>query len=127
MNDPHPKLFETLEPPRGGLARLRSRVERDARGRSRVRRMHAVAATGLLLAFVGLTVFGPEGKREPLPPEFLLARIQLGLVAPPSEPMTIAGELRGELAAQRVPLATDEVVFYRIASLRRTGAKRSSP
>ena len=48
MSDRSETLFETLEPPRGGLAGLRARVERDGRRRLRVRRVR-VALVAMLV------------------------------------------------------------------------------
>ena len=116
MSDPYEKLFESLDPPRGGLAALRTRIERDRRGRVRALNLQAIAAVVLVLAVASWSVFAPRGPVEPLP-SFDLARIGLGLAPKPPEAVTVPDGRRHELAVQRVPLGTDSVVFYRIASL----------
>ena len=116
MSDPHERLFESLEPPRGGLAGLRARIESDRRRRVRARNLQAVAAVVLVLAVSTWSVFAPRTPGEP-PPSFELARIGLGLAPKPSEAVTVPDGRRHELAVHRVPLDTDSVVFYRIGSL----------
>jgi hypothetical protein len=41
----------------------------------------------------------------------------LGQLAVPDEPVTIPAHRRGDIAVQRVPLPTDQVVFYLVASM----------
>ena len=43
--------------------------------------------------------------------------MSLGLSAAPSEPLTIPAEQRAYTAVHRVPLSTDQVVFYLIGSI----------
>lgn len=117
MKDEHERLFETLEPPPGGLVGLRERIERDARRRVRLRRVQAVAAATVLVALVSWTAFSPRGEPDTLPAEFDLVRMSLGLLAPPSETLTIPEDRRSETAVRRVPLPTDEVVFYLVGSI----------
>jgi hypothetical protein len=50
-------------------------------------------------------------------PEFDFARMSVGLLAQPSEPVTIPKDRRGDTAAWRVSLPTDNVVFYLIGSI----------
>jgi len=117
MNDRQPKLFESLEPPRGGLAGLRARIARDTRRRVLMRRLQTATAALLVLAVAGLTILDPRGRRES-PLEFRLARMSLGLIPPPSEILTIPEERRHQIAVRRVPLQTDEVLFYLVAPVR---------
>jgi hypothetical protein len=42
--------------------------------------------------------------------------VRLGLLSPPDEPVTIPARLRADLAARRVPLADERVVFYLVGS-----------
>ena len=116
MSDLQERLFEPFEPPRGGLAMLRTRIERDRLRRVRALNLQAVAAFGLALAISTWSVFAPRPQQEPLP-SFDLARIGLGLAPRPAEAVTVPADRRHELAVHRVPLETDSVVFYRIASL----------
>ena len=100
MNGPHPELFEPLEPPRGGLARLRGRIERDRRW-ARARRAAYGAAAILFLCAAAWIALGPPapksigGAGDP----FRLARIGLGLAPVPDEPMTIRAKDRHRVAA----------------------------
>jgi hypothetical protein len=116
VSDPHERLFESLAPPRGGLAGLRARVERDGRRRVRARNLQAVAAVVVVLAVSTWSVFGPRMAVEPLP-GLDLAGIGLGMAPSPSETVTVPEDRRHELAVHRVPLEDDTVVFYRIGSL----------
>jgi hypothetical protein len=103
-------VLRTLEPPPGGLAQLRARIERDAGWPVGARRLQVVTAATLLLAFVTWAGVDWRGQRDTLPAEFDLVQMSLGLSAAPSEPLTIP-------AVHRVPLSTDQVVFYLIGSI----------
>jgi hypothetical protein len=120
-----PNPFETLQPPRGGLAALRGRLEADGRGRARARRMRFAAAAACV-AFLGIMLTwmatrtrdgrpraGLDGEGDP----FRMVRLEVGLAAPPEEPLTIPPGQRHRLAAHRVPVESERVVFYRVASL----------
>jgi hypothetical protein len=116
MSERFDRLFEQLDPPRSGLAELRSRIERDGRRQVRARRLRAVAATFVVLVVTGLLLFPTGEPRKPLRPAFSPTGVRLGLQAEPAEPVTIPAEMRGELAAFRVPLESPDVVFYMIGS-----------
>jgi len=118
MDGSHPRLFEPLEPPRDGLARLRARLERDRR-RVRVRRAAFGAAAILLLGFVVRIALGPPAPKSigDAGDPFRLARIGLGLVPVPAERLTVRREDRHRVAARRVPLSDERVVFYLVASV----------
>jgi hypothetical protein len=111
-----PGLFDTLEPPRGGLAGLRARIERESGRRKRVRRLWAAAAC-LPVILAAVLLLSNVRRQPPMPERFRLARIAAGLEAPPSEPMTIAENRRHLVAAQRMPAASDNVAFYLVASI----------
>ena len=117
MNDDSKKLFETLEPPPRGLAGLRGRIARDARRRVRVRRAQALAAATAVVAIVSWATVGPRSRPAPLPAEFDLVLMHLGLLTSPSEALTIPADQRGATAVRRVPLPTDQVVFYMVGSI----------
>jgi hypothetical protein len=116
MNERREKLFEVLEPPPGGLAGLRARIEWDGRRRARSRRVKLLAAATLVAAIAGWAVFAPRGG-EPLPPQFDFARMSMGQLPWPSETLTLPPDKRDEIAVRRVALPTDEVVFYLVASV----------
>ena len=118
MSKGRPAMFESLEPPRGGLAGLRARIERDSGRQARFRRLWTVAAVTLLpVVVVGSMLLAIIQRQQPLPGRFQLARIAAGLESPPSEPMTIAATQSHLVAARRVPAASDDVVFYLVASV----------
>ena len=109
-------LFDVLEPPRGGLAGLRARLEREGRRRARARRMRwAVAGCVALLVLVAVSPWlRSTSAVDPLAAELQLARMRLGIERAPTEPVTIPVAERHRVAAQRIPLSTDLVVLYRI-------------
>lgn len=109
-------MFETLDPPPGGLVGLRERIERDGRWRT-PRRLVPTVATGILLIVLASwsVVAWPEA--PDIPTELDLVRIQLGQLPAPSEAVVIPDDHRGQVAVRRVPLPTDEVVFYLVGSI----------
>jgi hypothetical protein len=118
MNHGPMNPFEPLEPPRGGLAGLRTRIELDDRRRTRRRRRWAMAtAASIPAAFLVLMlVFGLQ-PQAPMPEGIRWARIAAGLDAGPVEPLTITRERNHLIAAQRIPTDSDDVVFYLVGSL----------
>jgi hypothetical protein len=118
MSHERPKLFETLEPPRGGLAGLRARVERESEARTRASRRWVMATASCLpLVVLGAILLSTIKPQTPMPERFRLARIAAGLETPPSEPMTIAKDQHHLVAAQRIPTVSEDVVFYLVASV----------
>jgi hypothetical protein len=98
----HDDVFEVLEPPPGGLTRLRARVsERTSRRRAALSLATAVGAVCVLVLWV---------KPAPPPPLWVAAQ---ALVAPPSEPV----EARGATAVEQLPSSNPQVVIYRVSSL----------
>lgn len=118
MTSGHERLFETLEPPAGGLEGLRSRLARDTRRRRIRTRALAGTATLAVVAVATWATLASRSGADDLPPEFALARMHLGLMPLPSEPVTIPDERRGDTAIHRVPLPTDDVIFYLVATTR---------
>jgi hypothetical protein len=112
MRDDPGKLFEMLDPPSGGLERLRTRIESEP-----ARRLQLATAFLLLLATLGLATQLPYGERYAHLPELDHARMRLGLGAQPSEPLVIPEEERGLTAVRRVSRPTDKVLFYLVGSL----------
>ena len=91
---------------------MRKRMDREP-----ARRLQLAACFLLLMATLGLATKLPfGGERLPLP-EFEQARIRLGIGSQPSEPLTIPDSERLFTAARRIPLPTEEVVFYMVGSL----------
>jgi len=118
MTESH-DLFAILEPPPDGPARLRSRMDREKRRSARSRRLRSAAVVGVLggVLIIGGIALGPGVATDPLPAEFDLVRMALGQIAPPIEPVTLPDVARVSTAVLRVPLPTDEVVFYLIGSI----------
>jgi hypothetical protein len=117
MNDRDERFFELLDPPPGGLKRLRSRIDGDRRRRRTFRLAWSAAAAMLLIAAAAsLSLSIPAGKQES-DPRFLRARIHLGLLPPPAEPVTVPQGDRLRTAVQRIEGDDERVVFYRVASL----------
>lgn len=112
------RILPLLEPPRGGLERLRARI---AESPSRVPRTvpALVGLTVLALAAGGSLLLRPRPdsttllSRAPLDPRL----VSLGLQTAPSEPAVVLPEHRHEMALLRVPLRTEGVVFYRLVIL----------
>ncbi|MDC0720226.1 hypothetical protein [Nannocystis bainbridge] len=115
-------MFVVLDPPPGGLARLRAR--RDAPVRARWPWLLAGAGLATAAAVLALSL-RPVEVPAPLPapvaaPVDLIAGrtdlhpawIGLGRVAPPTEPLQLAPELGGALASRRVALPRQDVVLY---------------
>ena len=110
------ELFRTLDPPAGGLAKLRGRIRGKGHRLTRVPLAPTVSAAVLTLAVVGWVVFAPVEEPD-LPPELDLLRMQLGQLPLPSEAVTVPNTPRGQIAVRRVPLESDEVVFYLVDSV----------
>ena len=124
MNERHEDLFPRLEPPPGGLVRLRARLDRD-RGRALRTRWTiafagAFAAIALALAWWGVIPdqAGPHATAAlDLSPgaDHPTLRQMRGLV--PDEPVTLVGEARGRVALQRVQTSDDKVIFYMVGTI----------
>jgi hypothetical protein len=109
-------LFPLLEPPPGGLARLRSLLDQEEMGRRRMPLIAlgmASAAAAVLVAFVLLS---NRGTGEPWRDSEDPTLVRLGLTAPPSEPVEIPLRDRSSMAAMRVAVDDPNVVFYLVAS-----------
>jgi len=114
----HPRepMFETHEPPAGGLAELRSRLARHRRARRvQVRFGWAAAvATPAVLAFAVWFWGGPPQTSvwDGISPEALARE----LVPEASAPVSIPESARNRFALQPI-VETEQVVYYRFASL----------
>jgi hypothetical protein len=117
MPDEPETFFETLEPPLGGVAGLRRRLQREPRRRRR--RATALALAVAAAVVVLLLVVRGRVARFHGPPvaDFDPALVSLGLQNVPAEPATIPPDMRQRMALQRVPLKTDGVIFYYVAVL----------
>ncbi len=114
-------LFETLEPPPGGLPSLRARLRAEQRRAVLRRRAWATSiAAGAAAAVVAAAIVlapGPSSRQTPsLPDDPALAALALTDVE--SASVQVPDESLGAVAVERVPLSTTNVVYYRVASLR---------
>jgi hypothetical protein len=110
------RLFDELAPPPGGLADLRDRLRGREVRRRRTLRLAAAFAGAAALAIVVVWLALPTPTREPAPwlSRSDLYAVHLGVVEPPSEPVTVPPDQRGEIAVRRVPTSDERVVFYRV-------------
>jgi hypothetical protein len=93
-------------------------LEGDRVRRRRRRRVEAALAAAAVagIAIVALVLNPLSAPRTELPHPTL--RVRLGLDPLPRENLIISAAQRGEVAAQRVPLESERVVFYLVASRR---------
>ena len=109
-------MFETLDPPAGGLSHLRERMARDAQRRRQLRQIPRLALVAAPMVLVAWIVFATRAAPD-IPPELDLVRMQLGQLAVPSDVVTLPDDPRRQIAVRRVPLPTNRVVFYRVGSI----------
>jgi hypothetical protein len=100
-------VFRELDPPPGGLAALRARID----ARSRRGRWIALPA----LATAAAIVFAVVSRPAPAPLPWDPTLQSLGLEAPPAEPVTLPDSRRGDTALMRVETGTPGVTFYRVS------------
>jgi len=113
----HREVFERLDPPPGGLARLRDRLE--DRPRARWARLVWAPAVALGVAVVFVRVGG--GKVDVLAAargQGGASEVGLGLSAPPEAVVTLTDESRSTTALARVPTSDPRVAMFRFATLR---------
>jgi len=100
--------FEDLAPPRGGLQRLRERLEPQ-------RRPTARPILGLVFTMAGLLLWLQQSPPEAAPAQPLGPGIAV-LTGFPVDPVTAAPDDVGHTAVMRVPTTNEAVVLYRVAS-----------
>lgn len=114
----HEDLFEQLEPPPGGMAKLRERM--TARPSSMARRLVPVAATLAIAAVVLLFLFRSRGTT----PDLVAAarhragpeQVALGLAPSPGGSAALTDEERATTALAEVPTSNPKVAFYWVSS-----------
>lgn len=124
MNPPDP-LFRELEPPPGGLAQLRARIEADERQHARWR--WALVAVAIL-AIIGAAIAIPLALRQPALPEAAQqaaaplpspahpAGEHLGLSTPQAEPAVVIPQPGRSAALKQIEVSHPDVVLYLHAS-----------
>jgi hypothetical protein len=115
-------LFEELTPPAGGLGQLRARLDQEP---ARQRRRRSAAAAGLAITAAGIilaVLLIPPGQPD-LHTDLTTilaanpAAVRLGLANAPAEPVSIAPDQRHRMAVQRVEVADQKVLYYRVTVL----------
>ncbi len=109
------RLFERLEPPPGGLSRLRARIREPRRVAPRRVLVPALAAA-LAVMVAGSWLLGKRqvdllGDLRDRP-----SGLALGLGALPDEPVALLPGERTSAALERVPTGEPRVIFYRVSS-----------
>jgi len=125
-DDETDRLFPVLDPPPGGLTRLRARIRQDRRRRTASWGL-VTAAAGIAALVLAVLVLTPAPRKIRALPglESDLLAIQLGIVDPPREPVSVRPDLRNEFAVRRIPTTDERVVFYLVGS--RSGGPASPP
>jgi hypothetical protein len=120
------ELFERLDPPPGGVTRLRAAIERHDRRRLEARRVRslcwaAAAAAATVLVWLAATWLShPDGdvgrNRLALGADGAdPALVGLGLADPPAERVSVPPAERHRVAVERVEVDVPGVVYYRVA------------
>lgn len=118
--NPEP-LFKTLDPPPGGLTALRARLDAERLRSPRQRRVWAASiavgvAAAVIVAALILSPGRPPEPQLPVPDDPVLAALTLSNVGAAS--VQVSASNAGTIAVEPVPLPTEDVVYYRVASLR---------
>jgi hypothetical protein len=108
------EIFERLEPPPGGLAALRARMD------ARPRRAHLLVPLALAVAAAVVLLVVGRGRT----PDLVAAarqrgdapEIELGLAPRPASPVAVEREDRATTALAEVQTADPRVVFYWVSS-----------
>ena len=112
----HEEIFERLDPPPGGLAALRARIE----ARPRLARRLAPLAFAAVLAAIALLFWAR--RRDPVDPLADARRygdvgaVALGLAPIPSSAVAVADDARATTALAEVRTANARVSFYWVSS-----------
>jgi hypothetical protein len=113
----HSDIFEKLDPPPGGLAKLRGRLEARARSPWRRGLWVPVVAAVAILVFVRRG----GGTRDVLSAARSFdgaSEVGLGLAPLPDAPLTLADESQKTAAITRVPTSDPRVAMYLMGTLR---------
>ena len=122
------EVFCELEPPPGGPAALRARLEQEDRRRPRAHIVGwtAAALAAAVAAIVLLTLRGSEpltgGRDLVLADEVRPVLMRLGIVDLPAESVSVPPAHRHRQAVMEVPVADRNVVLYWVQSVGEDGA-----
>ena len=111
-------LFREMEPPPGGLATLRTRLERQ--GRRRGGWVRWVGAGLAVLASVLIALWGPWFTAPTAPIEMAMVDHPAFIVATNSvaaEPVTVLQQYQRQTVVQRVTVSDRRVVLYLVDTL----------
>lgn len=106
----HEEIFELRDPPPGGLAKLRARMDARPRHAPRI-------AIGLAFALAAIAIFLLTRRHEPTLLEAARthvapAEVELGLASPPAQRVVLAESERGSAVLVEVPTQDPNVSFY---------------
>lgn len=110
----HSELFEALEPPRGGLARLRRALDRR-HGLSRPRAWRIAAATAGALS-LGIALWTIIGERSPVAGRLAGESADYRSQPTATPVATVDPARRQSMALREVPTGDPNVRFYWVAS-----------
>ncbi len=116
MTDPDGPLFVELEPPRDGLAGLRTRLDAERR-RPRRRRWQVAGASALVAGLIVVATVASPTPQTTLPAELDLLRMAVGQLPPPTEVVTLPPAAQATTALQRVPTSSDDVVLCLVGAV----------
>jgi hypothetical protein len=112
----HGDVFEKLDPPPGGLAKLRAKLEEGRRGSWS--RWIGVGSLALGLAALVLVFTRPGRERASFTWGHTGAsEVGLGLTRVQAEVLTVADESQETVAIERVRSGDPRVVIYRVGSV----------
>ena len=119
-------LFKRYDPPPGGLERLRRRMAEEE-GRSAGFELWRFARTASVVVTIALVcvvlpylAFWDNGGEDPFTELLKASRdpslVRYGLAEPPRAELSIPADQKTRLAALKVPVDSEDVIFYWIAS-----------
>ena len=119
MNERPDLGLDPIDPPAGGLEALRARIARH--DRRRVVTRWVVPSLAAAVVLVGAILIGRGESWIPVPAtpfeRDLAARVSAAL-DPPTDPVSVPYERRGDTAVLRVPTRDDRVVLYMVSTTR---------
>ena len=108
-------LFPMLEPPSGGLAELRTRVQAEQRRTARLPRW-ALAATAV--AAIAIVPWLTRDAPLLLDLSSASAAAKFGLAPNSLAPVTVPGDVRADVSVSPMESRSNDVIYYWVASTR---------